>query len=153
MARCLRNERGGHSSSAAVTGRLKQPTRTTGPESPGLPCERPRYPYSVLLPVGLAMPSALPRPRCALTAPFHPDLVYPRMHKAVCFLWRYPLGHPSRALPGTVSPWSPDFPPRSCNRGGRPANWHSAHVDPKPRLVKDPRNRSRTYRARSRIET
>ena len=30
-------------------------------------------PYSVLLPVGFAVPSALPRPRCALTAPFHPD--------------------------------------------------------------------------------
>ena len=30
---------------------------------------------------------------------------------AVCFLWRYPWGRPRRALPGTVSPWSPDFPP------------------------------------------
>jgi len=29
--------------------------------------------YSVLLPVGFAMPSPLPTPRCALTAPFHPD--------------------------------------------------------------------------------
>ena len=29
-------------------------------------------PYSVLLPAGLAMPPALPRERCALTAPFHP---------------------------------------------------------------------------------
>src|SRR5680860_563348 len=33
---------------------------------------RPRYPYSVLLPVGFALPSLLPRTRCALTAPFHP---------------------------------------------------------------------------------
>jgi hypothetical protein len=32
----------------------------------------PHRPYSVLLPVGFALPSALPPPRCALTAPFHP---------------------------------------------------------------------------------
>jgi len=32
--------------------------------------------------------------------------------EAVCFLWHYPWGHPRRALPGTVFPWSPDFPPR-----------------------------------------
>ena len=32
----------------------------------------PRHPYSVLLPTGLAMPTPLLAPRCALTAPFHP---------------------------------------------------------------------------------
>ncbi len=32
----------------------------------------PRRPYSVLLPVGFAVPLALPQTRCALTAPFHP---------------------------------------------------------------------------------
>src|SRR5262245_20300097 len=32
----------------------------------------PRRPYSVLLPVGFAVPPALPQARCALTAPFHP---------------------------------------------------------------------------------
>ena len=30
---------------------------------------------------------------------------------AVCFLWHFPWGCPRRALPGTVFPWSPDFPP------------------------------------------
>ena len=35
-------------------------------------------------------------------------LPYKRM--AVCFLWRFPLGCPSRALPGTLASWSPDFP-------------------------------------------
>jgi len=66
--------RGGHSSGTVVADRLKQPTRTTGLET-GLrrSTERPCRPYSVLLPVGFAVPSALPRPRCALTAPFHPD--------------------------------------------------------------------------------
>jgi hypothetical protein len=32
----------------------------------------PCGPYSVLLPVGFALPLALPSARCALTAPFHP---------------------------------------------------------------------------------
>ena len=36
---------------------------------------RPCRPYSVLLPVGFAVPPPLPETRCALTAPFHP---YPR---------------------------------------------------------------------------
>ncbi len=31
--------------------------------------------------------------------------------RAVCFLWHFPWGRPRRALPGTVFPWSPDFPP------------------------------------------
>ena len=29
---------------------------------------------------------------------------------AVFFLWHYPWGRPRRVLPGTVFPWSPDFP-------------------------------------------
>jgi hypothetical protein len=37
-----------------------------------------RRPYSVLLPVGFAVPSLLPRTRCALTAPFHPYLSSPK---------------------------------------------------------------------------
>ena len=32
----------------------------------------PRRSYSVLLPVGFAVPPPLPETRCALTAPFHP---------------------------------------------------------------------------------
>ena len=34
---------------------------------------------------------------------------------AVCFLWHFPWGRPRRALPGTVFPWSPDFPLRVSN--------------------------------------
>ncbi len=70
-----------------------------------------RRPYLVLLQAGLAMPSPLPGPRCALTAPFHPCLCFAwGKAKAVCFLWRYPWGRPRRALPAALSPWSPDFP-------------------------------------------
>jgi hypothetical protein len=66
-------------------------------------------PYSVLLPVGFTLPALLPGPRCALTAPFHPYLGFAPL--AVCFLWHCPWGRPRRPLAGTVSPWSPDFPP------------------------------------------
>ena len=75
-----------------------------------------RRSYSVLLPVGFAVPPPLPAARCALTAPFHPD---PQMlapegaasRRADCSLWHFPWGCPRRVLPGTVFPWSPDFPP------------------------------------------
>jgi len=82
--------------------------------------------YSVLLPVGFTVPSLLPRTRCALTAPFHPYPASPRLRRAVCFLWHFPWARARRALPGTVSPWSPDFPPLAAfavARGGRPAVW------------------------------
>ena len=45
---------------------------------------------------------------------------------AVCFLWHFPWGRPRRALPGTVFPWSPDFPPPTRRRraeGGHPTVW------------------------------
>ncbi len=54
------------------------------------------------------MPRMLPSARCALTAPFHPCLPSGRRS---AFLWRFPWGRPRRTLSGTVSPWSPDFPP------------------------------------------
>ncbi len=82
----------------------------------------PRRPYSVLLPVRLAVPRPLPAARCALTAPFHPC---PARCRAVCFLWRCLGGRPRRALPGTVFPWSPDFP----HPAGFP-RWPGAAIRP-----------------------
>jgi hypothetical protein len=70
--------RDGHSSGTPVTRRLQQPTRTAGSghrsrDSPALSRDQSSHrPYSVLLPVGFAVPPALPPARCALTAPFHP---------------------------------------------------------------------------------
>jgi len=53
----------------------------------------------------------------------------PVRSRAVSFLWHCPwcafakaMAH-RRALPGTVVPWSPDFPRRSTLRRGRPALW------------------------------
>ena len=82
-------------------------------------------PYLVLLPVGFALPPPLPGARCALTAPFHPYLGT-GAPLAVCFLWHFPWGRPRRPLTGTVSPWSPDFPPLAGfpgARGSHPAVW------------------------------
>ena len=42
-------------------------------------------------------------------------------HLEVCFLWRFPSGCPARALPGTVSFWSPDFPTNPEGSVGHPA--------------------------------
>src|SRR3546814_6081618 len=59
-----------------------------------------RSPYSVLLPVGFTMPSPLPGPRCAFTAPFH----FRRAEAcATCSLLHRPWGCPRRTLSGTRS--------------------------------------------------
>ena len=70
-------------------------------------------PYSVLHPVGFAVPETLPPPRCALAAPFRP---YPSEGGRCPFCGTVP-DPPSprrwwdrRVLPGTAVPWSPDFP-------------------------------------------
>ena len=63
--------------------------------------------------------------------PHHFTLTWPRRPLAVCFLWRYPWGRPRRALPGTVFPWSPDFPPRlrptGSDAAGLKARREEAH--------------------------
>lgn len=75
-------------------------------------------PYSVLLPVGFAMPFLLPGPRCAFTAPFHRDVAEA---VAVCSLWHFPWGRPRRALPGTVVSVEPGLSsPPFLQTGPRP---------------------------------
>ncbi len=96
----------GHSSGPNITVRLKRPTRRLWRAEPArAPGEaysaRPRLPpYLVLLRVGFALPAALLRRRCALTAPFHP---YPGVAaRAVYFLWHFPSNGP---------PCKPTHPP------------------------------------------
>jgi len=55
-----------HSSSPAITGGIKQPTRRLRTGRPMTP------PYLVLLRAGFSLPFTLRQTRCALTAPFHP---------------------------------------------------------------------------------
>lgn len=109
---------GDHSSRTRVAPRLKQPTRATRRNSPM--CR----PYSVLHPVGFAVPRPLPAARCALAAPFRPYLSEDRRY-AFCGTFPDPLlQEDRRALPGTVVPWSPDFPRLIEMSRGRPVPWH-----------------------------
>ena len=91
-------------------------------------------PYLVLLRVGFALPAALLRRRCALTAPFHPypahsreDLgiiaVLARMSGAVSFLWHFPSNGFESTLPDVIRHTalrSSDFPPRP--------SWQEPHL-------------------------
>src|SRR5580693_5878658 len=98
----------------------------------------PNRPYSVLLPVGFAVPPALPQARCALTAPFHPYRPPPTPYPASgggqgggtggLFSVALSLGsHPPDVIrhrlstePGLSSPASPSHTlPRLRWRGGR----------------------------------
>jgi hypothetical protein len=62
------------------------------------------------------------RPRCRVRGALlpHPFTLTPDASGAVCSLWHCPWGRPRRTLSGTVSPWSPDFPPRTRMRPERP---------------------------------
>ena len=103
--------RDGHSSCTPVARRIKQPTRTTGPDRPkpslrviptrscsrwGLPCRFHRWKRGALLPH-----------RFTLTAAKR----YAPWRSLLCGTVPKALG-PRRTLSGTVCPWSPDFPPR-----------------------------------------
>ena len=68
----------------------------------GLPCRRRYRRRGALLP--------------------HPFTLTPTKVRAVCFLWHFPWGRPRQALPGTVLPWSPDFPPRLSGAAIRPSD-------------------------------
>ena len=124
--------RDGHSSGTPVARRFEQPTRTAGSGhrswSTAAACavQAPRRPYSVLLPVGFAVPIALPQSRCALTAPFHPyrgPLFTPGGARAgLCgglFSVALSLGSPPPDVirhrmsvePGLSSPVPPPYPP------------------------------------------
>jgi hypothetical protein len=89
---------------------------------PVLPKERRAPAYAALLPMGFAVPPALPRARWALTPPFHPYLPRTptpawagreREGQAVCFLWHSPRRFRHRALPGIALCGARTFlPPR-----------------------------------------
>jgi len=86
------------------TASSNQPGRPDWKRSWGL---RPCRPYSVLLPVGFALPRPLPCARCALTAPFHPYRWARRL------IWRF-------VFCGTVPRVAPAGRyPAPCFRGAR----------------------------------
>ncbi len=126
----------GHSSGPRITARLKRPTRRFGAPSrhasgPKLALQTRLPPYLVLLRVGFALPDALLRRRCALTAPFHPYLGVAA--KAVCFLWHLPSTGLKASFPDVIRHTalrSSDFPPAASRRIPRAAvrssclHWH-----------------------------
>ena len=83
----------------------------------GLPCRPRRRRRGALLP----HPFTLTHLRC-------PNTRLSELRWAVCSLWHSPWGRPRRALPGTVVPWSPDFPPprQSAKAAIRPSG--GSHV-------------------------
>jgi hypothetical protein len=132
MARVAPDVTAIHLGRSLPTASSNQPGRQAW--KPARTLARPRRPYSVLLPVGFAVPPTLPPARCALTAPFHPCPSPPGLRRAVCFLWHCPWGRPRRTLSGTVFPRSPDFPPHEGHPtcGGRPADWRNRHMGWRP---------------------
>jgi len=95
---------------------LGRPSPNASSDLPGDTCgpqaARGAPPYLVLLQRGFAVPSTLPRTRCALTAPFHPYLA-PDESGTIGGLLSVALSVDSRR-PGVTWPlalWSPDFPP------------------------------------------
>ena len=67
----------------------------TSSNLPGSNMGHAKDPYSVLLQVGFTLPTSLPMPRCALTAPFHPYFgtfigQSHQNYEAVYFLWHFP---------------------------------------------------------------
>ena len=102
----------GHSSGALVAERLARPTRATGREPAARRPEPTPSPLLGLAPGGVyrAAPVAGGAVRSYRTVSPLPADGSPS-RRAVCSLWHCPWGHPRRVLPGTVFPWSPDFPP------------------------------------------
>jgi|GEM_PF-1549346 len=109
-----------HSSGTPVAGRLARPTRAAAGNGRGRRDRRPSAPIRSCSRWGLPC-----RPRCRGRGALlpHPFTLAGRRGRsprgpAVCSLWHFPWGRPRRALPGTVFPWSPDFPPPAPKAGG-----------------------------------
>ena len=115
-----------HSSGTPVAGRLARPTRTAT-RRPA--CGRNRAPSLLGLAPGGVCPAASVARGAVRSyrtlSPLPGSIGKDRMTEAVCFLRHFPWGRPRRALPGTVSPWSPDFPPSIRMKSGHPAVWRA----------------------------
>jgi hypothetical protein len=109
-----------HSSRSCVTTALKQPTR----KHAGLTLHvAVRLPYLALLQVGFAVPSVLPRPRCALTAPFHPCQHLAMLRRfAFCCTFRGLAPPRSYLAPCPLEPGLSSPPCLAALRGDCPAS-------------------------------
>ena len=73
-------------------------------------CPKTRRSYSVLLPVGFALPLPLPPARCALTAPFHPC----RQNRRFAFCGTFPGVAPAGCYPAPFLRGARTFLPGPC---------------------------------------
>src|SRR5438045_5666373 len=122
----------GHSSGTFVAERLARPTRAAARKArPAAPARGQRR---LPLLLGLAPGGVYPAAAVAGGAVRSYRTISPLPPAAPeggelggVFLWHFPWGRPRRALPGTVPPWSPDFPPsaeRTRQRAAiRPSDW------------------------------
>ena len=122
---CGRRSGDGHSSGTTVARRLARPTRAAGGNA-----RRPMVSHGAGPPLFGLAPGGVCR---ATTVTGRAVRSYRTLSplpgirrteaRAVCFLLHCPWGRPRRALPGTVFPWSPDFPPRraEARQSGHPA--------------------------------
>ena len=133
--------------SSDLPGGCDAPSRHVPRANPRLP------PYLVLLRVGFALPAALLRRRCALTAPFHPYLGLAA--GAVCFLWHFPSTGLEPGLPDVIRHTalrSSDFP-SVLRRATSPVQlpteplYRTSASDLRPRPPLDLRPRDLTGRA------
>jgi len=92
--------------------------RRGNPPGAGAPCR----PYSVLLPVGFALPTPLPETRCALTAPFHP--CRPAKRAGGLLSVALSLGSPPPGVTRHRVPVEPGLSSPRGAGGGHPAAWH-----------------------------
>src|ERR1051325_1678293 len=108
----------------------------------GRPARRPRCRDRLPLLLGLAPGGVFPAAAVAGSAvrsyrtisPLPPMQSQRTAGSAVYFLWHFPWGRPRRALPGTVPPWSPDFPLPANAERGHPTVWHGTMWDCAPSL-------------------
>ena len=115
-----------HSSGTPVAGRFARPTRMAGPETALAPAGAAPSLFG-LAPGGVCPAAAVAGSAVRSCRTISP-LRQAKARSAVSFLWHCPWGRPRRALPGTVFPWSPDFPPPrpfgTCG-SGHPASWRA----------------------------
>ena len=121
---------GDHSSGPAVAGGLVLPTRPAwGRSGPGA-LARPAEVLFGIAPGGACR--AVPVAGAAVGS--YPTVSpSPARRRADCSLWRFPSALAARALPGTVAPWSPDFPRARRPAAARPSAQISGTRGPRPR--------------------
>ena len=128
--------RDGHSSGTDIAVRLKQPTRTALRKQSR--AEALCHPYSVLLPVGFAMPCLSPAMRWALTPPFHPcpacfcaRLRRKRQTGRFAFCGTFPRVAPAGRYPAPCLHGARTFLARRLSAlvgRGRPASWSAPSI-------------------------